>query len=400
VLIKDVFWLKNELGFAVGLIITLIFVYTFFLKKKSLILNKDRINVILYITFSFVFIWICSVFHDVSFLTSIQFYRQLIIPLSLFLIFSTIRENITLEQFRKYFVLVIIIEFLLSLLQYQNLAPEFLTQKDLNIERLFHGTFSNNNFIGNFFALFALVLYFELIEKSFLELSKLKFYSLLSMTLLGVILSGVRTSFLALIAGIILANLMIPGKRKLVLIASLGGLIFINSLSNLKTFFSVDNSFTRIIEGVEILTTETDLKNSKSTISLSLRLFDAFNDGNFWIGQGKLFKGGYFVVDSGSTTKEISIENKNETDATLMVILVEFGVIGLSIFLLPAIWIFNITKNKRKSFVFLVTLLLMTITDLGIYYSLNVFIVLFYLKTTKSHQFKKDKYSILKDSIL
>jgi len=43
----------------------------------------------------------------------------------------------------------------------------------------------------------------------------------------------------------------------------------------------------------------------------------------------------------------------------------------------------------------LVTLLLMTVTDLGIYYSLNVLIVLFYLKTTKTHQFEKHKYSIL-----
>jgi hypothetical protein len=395
VLIKDIFWFKNELGFAVGLTITLTFVHSFFLKKKSLILSIDRINVILYISFSFMFLWISSVFHDVSFLTSIHFYRQLIIPLLLFLVFSTIKENITIEQFRKYFILVIILEFFLSLLQYQNLSPEFLTQKDLNIERLFHGTFSNNNFIGNFFALFALVLYFELIEKSFLELSKLKFYSLLSMTVLGVVLSGVRTSFLALIAGVILANLMLPGKRKLVLTVLIGCLIFINSLSNLKTFFSDNNSVTRIIEGIEVLTTETDLKNSKSTISLSLRLFEAFNDGNFWIGQGKLFKGGYFVVDSGSTTTEISIEKKNETDATLMIILVEFGVIGLLIFLLPAIWIFNISNNKKKSMVFLVTLLLMTVTDLGIYYSLNVLIVLFYLKTTKTHQFEKHKYSIL-----
>jgi hypothetical protein len=78
-----------------------------------------------------------------------------------------------------------------------------------------------------------------------------------------------------------------------------------------------------------------------------------------------------------------------------MIILVEFGVIGLLIFLLPAIWIFNISNNKKKSMVFLVTLLLMTVTDLGIYYSLNVLIVLFYLKTTKTHQFEKHKYSIL-----
>ena len=86
---------------------------------------------------------------------------------------------------------------------------------------------------------------------------------------------------------------------------------------------------------------------------------------------------------------EISLENHNQTDATLMIILIEFGIIGLIIFLIPTFLLFKF-KGVEKTIISILffLLILLTITDLGVFYTLNIFIILQYLKFNNQEKTK------------
>lgn len=388
IVLKDLFIFNDFIGMLSGLLMFFLFAHTIVNIKSRNLSTKLKFRIILYIFFSITYLYTFSIIHVVNINDIFSFYRQMTIPFSLFVIFLSIDSSNKLPKLNFILIPFILIEFLLGCIQFFDIAPPYLTKENHVIENIFCGTFMNNNFLGNIFSIIFLILFIEYKKKRYLFLSKKIFILITTLSLIGVFMSGVRTSFIVLIIGVFLIHIFMSTKKKLITIL-LSFSIFIIPFLPLKKLTSYSSSIERIYSGIEDAINIKDLNESNSTLTLSLRLYNLLNQETILFGQGKLFKGGYGVVDSGEATMEISLENHNQTDATLMIILIEFGIIGLIIFLIPTFLLFKF-KGVEKTIISILffLLILLTITDLGVFYTLNIFIILQYLKFNNQEKTK------------
>lgn len=291
------------------------------------------------------------------------------------------REPLELNSFKKVFIFLLIIQLVLAFLQYSGFLSSIF-QKNLDDLRVFRGTFSNNNLLGNVLSLSGLIVFMELISGRNLNISRNLNLIILVVLVISLIFTGVRTSLLSFLLGVLIVVILNYKKIKLIksLIFMFLAIIMIPVLS-IFVNTSANSSSERIVSGLTNLLDSKTISESGTTLSFSARLINDFKSSDFFFGQGKLNKEGYFVVDSGKTLKSISVENKNITDATLILILVEFGIIGLLIFLLPLFGVKKIINDKKVYLPFLLLLISQTLTDWGIFFFATTVLALLYFKT-------------------
>ena len=297
IVLKDLFIFNDFIGMLSGLLMFFLFAHTIVNIKSRNLSTKLKFRIILYIFFSITYLYTFSIIHVVNINDIFSFYRQMTIPFSLFVIFLSIDSSNKLPKLNFILIPFILIEFLLGCIQFFDIAPPYLTKENHVIENIFCGTFMNNNFLGNIFSIIFLILFIEYKKKRYLFLSKKIFILITTLSLIGVFMSGVRTSFIVLIIGVFLIHIFMSTKKKLITIL-LSFSIFIIPFLPLKKLTSYSSYIERIYSGIEDAINIKDLNESNSTLTLSLRLYNLLNQETILFGQGKLFKGGYGVVYS------------------------------------------------------------------------------------------------------
>ena len=358
-----------------------------------------------YIVFIFVFslwLYLLSLYHNVSWMKYLLFFRNyfhffLIFPLTIY----------TIKRKNHYWIIypimgVILFQIVLFLIQmgipsFQNyLIVEYrqttngwvaLVSETLLRGKTFVGTFIRPANIGNFLAI---------IIPSLIVLKHLKFfrikkfiYLILLLLLIGIILyTGIRTSFITFT--IMTAGVLFILNKKTFSFFSVFALVFfvlvMPAIQNLSSQYDRSESFENPISRVSNLFETSNKKalTEETTVRRTANILDQYE--SFIWGSGRHLKGSYYEGISSIT------------DATLAVNLIEFGIITfiLSIFLFfyPLKKIYKSSSRAfNLSLVFLIGVLLQTITDQGVftlYSSIPLFIIFGILYTYNIKELKHE----------
>jgi hypothetical protein len=342
--------------------------------------QEKKIKITLYIISSLLLLAFLANYHNVPFSEYFVFFRRMMSPLLFYPILSSI-NTLSFERFKRFVSLFILLQILFLIPQYLNIEiPVVVNYSNIVFSHRFSGTFSGNNFIGNLFVVFILILLIEYVKARNIFYSKRMHILMIVMLIICVILSGVKTALISLVIGIILIFVLFVEIKKFLKIFGVS-MIFILLFINLALKFN-SNAFDRITTGIdEVIKNKDNLKNSRSTLSLTIRILDLIEGDHIILGKGELFKNGYSVVKSANTYKSISANTNNITDATLAIILVEFGLLGLLVFLTPFyfIWKHSGEYKKECSILFFI-MLIQTLTDTGMFNITEIVFVLLYLK--------------------
>ncbi len=380
--IKDFFPIRDTLGFFLNAIVVLLFIGILFSESSTEFNYTKKKNILSFILVSLSLLFLLSQYHHVPFNSYFLFYRRLLTPFLFYPILSYL-NHIPIKQFKIYFSILVVIQIFMAFSQYFNIFPFLSLPSSVpDLESRFSGTFPNNNYLGNFLALVGVVILIELITKRFFGGKRLRSILIISeiIVCISVLLTGVRTSFVTLFIGLLLTFLLFSVKKNLLkkLIISISVFLILSYV----LYNSENSAIARIREGtVDLINEGGNIEDSQSTIALTIRLFNLM-DHDMFLGQGMLFKTGYAVANSWDSFIAISEENNNITDATLAIILIEFGLLGFIIFLAPAIFTWrNCKVMKKESFILFFVMFLQTFFDLGLFNFFQLVFVLLYLKT-------------------
>jgi len=250
----------------------------------------------------------------------------------------------------------------------------------------FRGTFSNNNYYANFLCIAGLIIYFEILSKRYFgnKYSPNFLYFSLAIITASIMLSGIRTSFITFLIGILVSLLTLVKLKRMfnVFIISLLIMVSIGIISSNFQIRSID----RLREGLNNLYLGfSKSQETNTTLDLTINTLHLINSNDILFGRGRLFKSGYFVTKSGKADFALSRENKNFTDATMALIIVEFGIIGTFLFFFPVVFIIkNVNSMKIEIKILLFILILQTITDIGVFGFATLGLSLLYVHTGNS----------------
>lgn len=216
------------------------------------------------------------------------------------------------------------------------------------------------------------ILFFTLFYLFHIEYGE-KFKRIYLLLLLGisamVLLSGIRTSLISLILGIGIYFSFYRPKLGLLVLPFF--VIFINigsiyKLSNNYHSYSSksDNPFDRMKGATILFKGTSDLyNNQESNLYLSMVVLSDL-PGNILIGSNKFYGSGYGIVN---------YQSKNSTDVTLALLLTEYGLFGVCIYLFPFLYILRSLYRKkdkdefRFNFILFIVLLSQTVSDKGLF---------------------------------
>lgn len=260
--------------------------------------------------------------------------------------------------------------------------------------KLVKGTFLRMNELGNFVALLSIIIAgtYKYLDVRIITFKKLLL--LLIFSGLTIVFTGNRISLICFMVGLFLIFSL---KNYKYVLSSLFLLILIvvsytfilQSLQQFVNSFYLTN--TPIGRMSFILNADQDSLLFNSTLYLSYTLVPFFVN-NLFFGAGLLYQGGYGLVD---------IHNNNTTDATLVLYLTEFGIIGFIIIISPIINLLLVqyrlkyAKYFRLSLILFIAILVQMITDAGLFYKVNNLIlfafmsVLFVISKEKKYKNKK-----------
>lgn len=360
-------------------------IHVFFVQLNSF--NKKRTLMIGFFLFSITYLFFISIIHEIEYYRYLKFYLGLLTPFLLIPFFLNTSSRIE-KSFTKIFFSFLSLQLLLSFMQIFEFDPEFLrSEENSSIDSIFRGTFPNNNYLGNILVLSSLIIFNEIITKRYFNQNPKLIITFFSISIIGVYLTGIRTSLITLVIGILIMSIVFLSMRnimKTLLIFFVSIFILFNAI-NVKVFL---NTSKRITDEIILLNDFQDIKNSNSTISISLRIFEVIkNEGSILIGSNHFFNDQLDIINDGSGWKTVSMENKNVTDALLLIIITEFGIFGLFFFILPFFMIFWISYvNKKLIWILFLTLMLQTITDMGIFLLPSIILISAYLKYSQVSQ--------------
>ena len=378
--IKDLSTQNNEVAFALNIFVLLLFFYTMGSSNPYNLTQTKKIKITLYIFSSLGLLAFLANYHKVPYTEYFVFFRRWMTPLLFYPILSSI-NTISFERVKRFLLLFLVLQILFLIPQYLNFEIPFVVNySNIVFSHRFSGTFSGNNFTGNLFVVFILILLIEYVKARNIFYNKKIHVLIIVMLIMCVILSGVKTALISLVVGIILIFALFVEIKKFLKIFSVS-MIFILLFINLALKFN-SNAFDRITTGInEVIKNKDNLKNSRSTLSLTFRVLDLIEGDDILLGKGMLFKNGYSVVKSATRLKSISADTNNVTDALLAIILVEFGLLGLLIFLMPFYFIWKHSgEYKKECSILFIILLIQTLTDTGMFNITEIVFVLLYLK--------------------
>jgi len=299
-----------------------------------------------------------------SFLQMLDFTKFYFLQSILFSLIVSSRKNSDKIQIDRFIITLVLFLSILAISQYllpiySNFFVPDLSSFGYNVgksdqfKRVVGLSISPTNF-GNILALLLIYIAHLYHKIEDLKISKVIFVLCITLGFLALILTGIRTSLVSFIVGILLIGLLNINKR----------LIFIIFVSTI-LFFS---AFDKIIEIGSQYSNEEGFSNpigrtfqffsmikdggisSESTLSLSLiALKDFFNNPLFGSG------------DEMNWLQAFSI-----SDAYFLYHLVQFGIVGLFIIYIPYLYTINQNRNKII-FVLFITLVLQTFTDTGLF---------------------------------
>jgi len=264
--------------------------------------------------------------------------------------------------------------------------------------KLIKGTFLRMNELGNYVALLSIIIagtykYLDIRIITFKKLLLLLIFSGLT-----IIFTGNRISLICFMVGLFLIfslknyKYILSSLFLLILIVVSYAFILQSLQQFVNSFYLTNTPIGRISF---ILNADQDSLLFNSTLYLSYTLIPFFIK-NLFFGAGLLYQGGYGLVN---------IHNNNTTDATLILYLAEFGIIGFFIFISPIINLLIVqyrlkyAKYFRLSFILFIAIIVQMVTDAGLFYKVNNFILFAFMSVlfviSREKKFKNKKISKL-----
>lgn len=261
------------------------------------------------------------------------------------------------------------------------------------------GTFSRFNALGNFLTTIVLLMSVHYFSSNNIKLKK--YVAILIILIIPIALTGAKMSLVISFLILLICCLTYYRSHKLFAIATITGSIllftFIKSINTIN--LQIDNAgIERQIEGLSKFFNETDSDES-STAGISIYLLDKYFDKSPLIGCGYSYKGEFAYGTWGIVTL-----TNFRSDARLAYILVEYGIIGFSIYMLFFSSIFSfLSKNvsikyRRNFWIGFIYYLVLTITEAGFFDRLCfplIFVYFIYCKreenTYQTNLIEKDK---------
>ena len=358
----------------------LLFIYVFDVIKTG---NKhSAIQVCIMFLLGFYFIF-ASLLHDIPMMYYIKHYVSVFMPLFLMYPFVRRINEFSKNTIIKYLLFLLLLEIVVCLCQMHlslfAIAPRSDSAFKYNMS-LTNGTLNGNNLLASFVTFLTLCVL--ILSK---RIDKCKIYLLLMLVLYIILHSGIRTYLICFMFFVPVIIYMKTKYKKLLAIILLVVPFILytmyNNLGNIMGYTTKDasNSLERQLYGISDTFLASNIE--ESTMSLSWFLWYYFKEHPFW-GCGQYFKSiGYGNI--------ISFDTDNLTDATLMFHLAEFGLIG---FLLMVIFFYklsNICYTNFRQILIILYLILISITDIGIFSSLNQALLMLMIFSSQNNNEKE-----------
>jgi len=389
--------------FMVLLVLSLLFpVFTVITRIK----DKDVVRMfrafIITIIFGFFYFYTSASAKGVPEGQYLSFIRFHYIAIPVFIFMSINYNKIDFIKLMKFIFILFLIEFFIALAQ--NILPQnmtgffrvgsyvwnnqvtYVTSEGMWGGLQINGTLLHVGNFANFMALFLVFFIGLYLFRIFKPIKKRITFLFYLMATFAIILStGNRTSVVSLLAGFLIILYFHSKRYFSFAIAFIIPLLIVSSIffdRYVGTQSAYDIGYDNPLERLSILgnlfTNVNELTEEESlTLGRSFPLWEYFLK-NPVFGAGEFFKGGYTKdLYAGTTTASWS-------DASLMFHIVEFGLVGLVILLMPYFIILKYIKKRCTKQAFILgialffTLLIQTITDLGFFNILQsiVFVIL------------------------
>lgn len=381
------------------LVIVLIFSIAGLASISKQITRKFIQSIFVLLVCTLAYLIITASLKDISPINYISFVKYYYVGIPLLVYISINSTNINYNKVLKSIFIIFLIQATLGVLQYflplsyteffrigsyeWNGETTYVTSISMWGGRQINGTLLHVGTYSNFMAL--LLVYFGgmyFFKTKVLFKSNLRFSLTLVFGLASLMIAGNRTSVISFIIGILII-LFYYSKRLFTLAVAIAiplfflASVFYNSYVRSSTTPDIgyESPLERLSALGNIVVNFSDLSTSESlTLGRSFPLVDYFNE-NPLFGSGEFFKRGYNnELFAGTTIASWS-------DASLMFHIVEFGLIGFLLIIMPYLMLLRYIKKSctRNGFAIaisiFITILIQTITDLGIFNILQIILV-------------------------
>ena len=352
-----------------------------FINKKISINNQNKLYVLLisYILLILFYILLLDVIRGVDPMGHLNMVKHYFWGILIFSIIVSKNNDINIKRFDKFILYLILLQAVIGWAQYLNTSViDFFRVYNYSWRGNFNSVFDstswiNNNIIigtfmrmGNYGNIMGLLTIY-LLAKKFIQkkdyFHNAIFITTVILSISSILFTGIRASFLTLSFGMMLIVFLF--RRKYFWWLLLAMFIFyimyfgfIIGLSETSIYNRADasNPLMRTLGGLFIFSDNFDVK--RVTLVRSYYIFDMFLQKPLF-GTGTYFKHAYSGISS-------------PTDANLLFHVVEFGIVGFYLLLIPYIkFIRSVKYNKdlhKIAIVLISVMLVQTIVDNGLFY--------------------------------
>ncbi|MFW6134486.1 MAG: hypothetical protein ACOC5R_02795, partial [Elusimicrobiota bacterium] len=397
-------------GTFISILVVVLFIYLLLVKKR---IDRQRRKILFiylfFIIITIFYLLINALLKDIDPLIYLHYFRNHFWFIVILFYFIFLKSVVDKKKFINLMFILLFVQASIGLLQYfgpRDVSRFFLMdayerssgeirtivdERNVRLGSVETGTLGRINNFGNTLSVMIIYLSFILFynkekkrHKSHF-IKKVNFFQkfTLAIGILAVFLCGVKTSVLSLLIGLIV---LLWYKSKKLAISLLIVLAFFISIYQ---SFIID--YSKEIQKMLISNREeTGFMNPLSRLATVFVLLDNISDFDKkqlltlkrtfslypFVCSNPLFGAGYYWTKGyGTYTGYLHFKSKefSRTDATLMFYIVEFGILGFFIVLIPYIFTIYLVKKygSKKSYITIKTvfivLLLQTITDLGLF---------------------------------
>jgi len=288
----------------------------------------------------------------------------------LFLLIISSKKSLNVHKINQLIVLSTIILSYLGLYQYFTLSSvEFFMVDlskfgynigdDIDSFRRVIGLYFHPANYGNLLSLLLLYTICLVIKNDKLKIPSLILYSGIIVGILSILFTGIRTSLVSFIVGIVFLMILSKNKKLILTISFSVILLFLfwDQIALIRDSYKDSEAFSNSLGRTLQLSSHLESKSvtTESTFRLTVRALDDFFESPF----------------IGSGDEMLWLQTFSVTDAQLLYLLVQFGIIGVFIIFYPYIFILSIKSNPNTKFiaVLFIVLLVQTLNDVGIFYS-------------------------------
>ncbi len=286
----------------------------------------------------------------------------------LFLLIISSKKSLNVHKINQLIVLSTIILSYLGLFQYFTPSSVEFFMVDLSkfgydvgdIDRFRRviGLYFHPAHYGNLLSMLLLYTICLTIKNDKLKIPSLILYSGIIIGFISILFTGIRTSLVSFIVGILFLMIFSKNKKLLLAISFSVILLFLfwESITLIRDSYKDSEAFSNSLGRTLQLSSHLESKSvtTESTFRLTVFALDDFLKSPL----------------IGSGDEMLWLQAFSVSDAQLFYLLVQFGIIGVFIIFYPYIFILSIKSNPNIKFitVFLIVLLVQTLNDTGIFY--------------------------------